>query len=161
MLQPIEREDGELLLRQIGRGRGGEPGTGQSRIFVHNQDGQRQELSIQAIRLDWFQHPAQSPWRGLVEPFPPSRSPERAFLCGNKSTVSIMAFPFETSQQALSSLSVDGIEIRQDAEGRFSLNDLHKASGGLKRHSPNYWLENQQTQELIEEIRKSLNSGDT
>ena len=72
-----------------------------------------------------------------------------------------MAFPFTSSHQALSSLSIDGIEIRQDAEGRFSLNDMHKASGGLKRHNPSYWLENQQTQELIEEIRKSLNSCDT
>lgn len=41
-------------------------------------------------------------------------------------------------------------EIRTDLEGRFRLNDLHKAAGGEKRHNPSYWLSNQQTAELIE-----------
>lgn len=42
--------------------------------------------------------------------------------------------------------------IRQDAEGRYCLNDLHKASGGEKRHGPSYWLETQQTKELAQEL---------
>lgn len=53
------------------------------------------------------------------------------------------------------SLAISGTSIRQDSFGRFCLNDLHKASGGEKRHSPNYWLAIQQTKELIEEITKS------
>lgn len=40
--------------------------------------------------------------------------------------------------------------IRQDKEGRYRLNDLHKASGGEKRHSPSYWLDTQQTAGLID-----------
>lgn len=43
-------------------------------------------------------------------------------------------------------------EIRQDAEGRYCLNDLHKASGGEKRHGPSYWLANAQTKELLAEL---------
>ena len=45
-------------------------------------------------------------------------------------------------------------QIRQDEQGRFCLNDLHQASGGESRHRPAYWLSNQQTQELIDEISK-------
>ena len=35
----------------------------------------------------------------------------------------------------------------------YCLNDLHKASGGEKRHQPNNWLKLQQTAELIEELQ--------
>ena len=48
-----------------------------------------------------------------------------------------------------SAIQVAGVRIRQDLEGRFRINDLHKAAGGEKRHSPNYWLENQQASELV------------
>lgn len=52
-------------------------------------------------------------------------------------------------------LVVANTAIRQDAEGRYCLNDLHKAAGGENRHRPSMWLENQQTQELVEEIAKA------
>lgn len=43
---------------------------------------------------------------------------------------------------------------RTDADGRFCLNDLHRASGGEKRHAPNEWLRNKQTSELLDELSK-------
>lgn len=43
-------------------------------------------------------------------------------------------------------------QIRQDAAGRYCLNDLHRAAGGEKRHQPNHFLENQQTKALIMEV---------
>ena len=52
------------------------------------------------------------------------------------------------------SLVIAEVAIRQDAGRRFCLNDLHKASGGEQRHRPKYWLENQQTLELVAELSK-------
>ncbi len=42
--------------------------------------------------------------------------------------------------------------IRRDDEGRYCLNDLHRAAGGEKRHRPGYWLSNGQTRALIAEL---------
>lgn len=49
----------------------------------------------------------------------------------------------------MTALSIVGVKVRQDSEGRFSLNDLHKAAGKYKKHSPSYFLENQGTKEVI------------
>lgn len=43
--------------------------------------------------------------------------------------------------------------IRQH-EGLYSLNDIHSVSGKEQKHRPKYFLANQKTQELIEEIAK-------
>jgi hypothetical protein len=59
----------------------------------------------------------------------------------------------------LPTILISDIEIRQDAEGRFCLNDLHKASGGLKKHRPNYWLDLQQTADLIDELGDAVMSA--
>lgn len=45
--------------------------------------------------------------------------------------------------------------IRQDAQDRYFLNDLHNAAGGAPKHKPSEWLRNQQTQELVAEISKA------
>ncbi|MCO7216854.1 phage antirepressor KilAC domain-containing protein [Halomonas sp. OfavH-34-E] len=49
-------------------------------------------------------------------------------------------------------LAVAGVDVRQDAEGRFCLNDLHRASGGASRHKPSEWLRNAQAQALVAEL---------
>ena len=48
-------------------------------------------------------------------------------------------------------LNIFNVTIRTDLEGRYCLNDLHKASGGENKLRPSLWLENKQTIELIGE----------
>lgn len=52
----------------------------------------------------------------------------------------------------MKNLIVSNTPIRQDAEGRFCLNDFHHASGGAKKNGPSYWLALKQTQDLISEL---------
>jgi hypothetical protein len=52
----------------------------------------------------------------------------------------------------LVNVNIADVAIRSDSEGRYCLNDLHKASGGEKRHQPANWLRMEQTLELINEL---------
>ena len=53
----------------------------------------------------------------------------------------------------MSELIIESRVIRV-INGLYCLNDLHKASGGANRHRPSFWLQNQQTIELIEELEQ-------
>lgn len=53
-------------------------------------------------------------------------------------------------------ITIAGVAIRQDDWGRYSLNDLHRAAGGEKRHQPSDWLRVQQTQELVLELESQI-----
>lgn len=48
---------------------------------------------------------------------------------------------------------IAGVEITTDAEGRFNLNALHKASGADKKNGPSYWLSLDGTKSLIDELK--------
>ena len=49
-------------------------------------------------------------------------------------------------------LTIDTITIRQDAEGRYCLNDLHRAAGGDNKHRPVYFLDRDETADLCDAI---------
>lgn len=55
----------------------------------------------------------------------------------------------------LVTLSISDISIRQDSDGRYCLNDLHKAAGNEPKQKPSEWLRNKQTVELITEVEKA------
>lgn len=55
----------------------------------------------------------------------------------------------------MTQLLIAGSKVKTDAEGMFSLNDLHKAAGGEDRHRPSRWTDSQQAKELAEEIGKA------
>ena len=55
-------------------------------------------------------------------------------------------------------IAIDGIQIHQDKEGRYSLNDLHRAAGGDRKYEPNAFLRLDSTQDLILEISKYADS---
>lgn len=52
----------------------------------------------------------------------------------------------------MNSLTIANIAIRQDAEGRYCLNDLHKAAGGKDKHRPSKWLRYNQANALVETL---------
>lgn len=52
----------------------------------------------------------------------------------------------------MNGLKIAEVSIRRDADGRYCLNDLHRAAGGEKRHQPSDWQRIQQTAQLIQQI---------
>ena len=49
----------------------------------------------------------------------------------------------------MTALVVANTTVRQDTDGRYCLNDLHRAAGGANKHRPSLWVENQQTRALV------------
>ncbi|EHU2213859.1 KilA-N domain-containing protein [Acinetobacter baumannii] len=56
-------------------------------------------------------------------------------------------------------ITLGSIVIRQDNQGRFCLNDLHKASGSLEKDKPKFFLGNKQTHLLVQEIDQESSEG--
>jgi hypothetical protein len=52
----------------------------------------------------------------------------------------------------MNNLTIDTFTIKQDADGRYSLNDLHKAAGGVAKHKPLNFLRLDSTQALLAEM---------
>ncbi|HCN8667896.1 TPA: KilA-N domain-containing protein, partial [Escherichia coli] len=55
------------------------------------------------------------------------------------------------------SIIISDVKIHMDLEGRYSLNDLHVASGKEEKHQPAFFMRRNETIELINEI---FNSAD-
>lgn len=53
-------------------------------------------------------------------------------------------------------LVIGDFTIRQDDDGRFCINDLHKASGALEKHQPAFFMRNKQTKDLIDELESEF-----
>ena len=61
-------------------------------------------------------------------------------------------------------IHIAGLTIEQSSNGLYSINDIHRASGGLKKHQPDKWFQLQSTTNFVryqEEKAKSqaLNQG--
>lgn len=54
-------------------------------------------------------------------------------------------------------LTIAGAKVRIDNEGRYSLNDLHKASGGNPNAQPAFFMRRKETDSLIASIANSAN----
>lgn len=53
----------------------------------------------------------------------------------------------------MSQLIIADNTIRQDAEGRYCLNDLHKAAGGESKHRPSFFMRRPESADLIEALK--------
>jgi phage antirepressor YoqD-like protein len=85
-------------------------------------------------------------------------APRGATYASHDSKESHAQYSIETdAHRTATVLAIGDTSIRRDAHGRYCLNDLHRAAGGVRRHSPSLWLSNQQTKELVQE----LELGDT
>lgn len=56
-------------------------------------------------------------------------------------------------------LTFDGVTVtlNPDHQGRYRLNDIHRASGGASNKRPNYWINNAQTVDLIDKLSSAGN----
>lgn len=53
----------------------------------------------------------------------------------------------------MNSLIISSTAVRQDESGRFCLNDLHRAAGGISKHRPGQFMRLDTTKALADEIQ--------
>lgn len=56
----------------------------------------------------------------------------------------------------MSALMIAGVDIHQDQDGRFCLNDFHRAAGGEDKHSPNRWTRTESYAGLIQALAPEM-----
>ncbi len=52
----------------------------------------------------------------------------------------------------MNDLIIAGTTITTDDQGLFCINDLHRASGGMQKHSPSDWIRMNSVQEMVDEL---------
>ena len=55
-------------------------------------------------------------------------------------------------------IAINGLTIKTDSEGRYCLNDLHKAAGGADHQQPAFFMRREETAELVAELSNSAKS---
>ena len=55
-------------------------------------------------------------------------------------------------------IHIAGLTINQSSNGLYSINDLHKASGGMKKHQPDKWFQLQSTTNFVRYQEKKARS---
>lgn len=53
-------------------------------------------------------------------------------------------------------LVIDQVSVRRDQDGRYCLNDFHRAAGAEDRHSPNRWTRTESFNSLISELTPEM-----
>ena len=53
-------------------------------------------------------------------------------------------------------LTIGDTKIRRDAQGRYCLNDLHRASGASKQHAPGRWTRTDAYRALVAELKPEM-----
>jgi hypothetical protein len=59
----------------------------------------------------------------------------------------------------MAALTISNTPINQDTDGRYCLNDFHKAAGGEEKHSPNRWTRTENYKALVEELTPEMASA--
>lgn len=70
----------------------------------------------------------------------------------------VMDYNTVSKEAIMATLSISSKQIRQ-LDGLYSLNDLHEASGGEKKHTPSRFIRSTHSQELVSEIEQNPNMG--
>jgi prophage antirepressor-like protein len=96
-----------------------------------------------------MEEPKQAKWASR-EAMKPEPEPEIPAFLKKEKEVNLEMNPEQTSGAGLAAFLLMDTPVRQDAEGRYCLNDLQKAGGGHACHRPASWLQQSGTQVWLE-----------